>query len=234
MHGTQASYSRGCHCWQCCDAHAAYMLQWKADRAAGITGYLPADEARAHIHRLHARCSYRAIALSSGVSLTTVRAVAYGAKTVQRNTHEALMACTGIPGSGHVLVDAAPTLRLMAKTRSAGVTRDEIAREMGRQSSGSLPRRGTVHVWADTAARIRRACAALGVHERAKHQATHRLVGIKELADLYGADIDAIAEAAGCTPDALDQARHRKVSEDFAERVARAFAVPLERVAEVV
>jgi hypothetical protein len=140
-----------------------------ADKGGSATSgpLVPAGPARAHVEALRAAGGgTRAIAVAAGVARTSVRDVVSGrTERIREGTSRGLLAVTVDDVTGHVLVDAAPTLALIAHlVDDFGCSPAWIAAQLGSKPAGrrlrlqvgcrQLVRARTARAVAELAARV--------------------------------------------------------------------------------
>lgn len=166
-HGTNARYTAGCSCFDCCDAHAAYQ---RARGPKTTKTNVPVSVVAAHVRKLKAKgMSRRAITEMSGVSYKTLRNIDDGAyENVIADTAAALLALTGPLRSSDstALISAWWTIRDIARAGRRGISRADIAAELG-IARKSLPPKGQARIQAATAKRIREAIEKIKAERRA-------------------------------------------------------------------
>src|SRR5262245_1278394 len=97
-HGTRASYARGCRCDACKATEKAYQAQRAQARGNGEPGWIDAGPAQAHIAKLRTvHIGLHQIAQLSGVSFSTVQAIADGKPRIQVRTATAILNTQPIP-----------------------------------------------------------------------------------------------------------------------------------------
>lgn len=133
-HGTRNRYACGCKCFHCRRANSAYESARQAARQAGDwNGLVDAAPVRAHILALSAAGVGRdMVADAAKVSRSSVDALRNGTKTKLRaRSARAILAVTMAAAGDALLVDAAPSWRLLDELLADGYSRRRLARELG-------------------------------------------------------------------------------------------------------
>jgi hypothetical protein len=129
-HGTRARYVARCRCDECRGANREYARARALAKARGETNELvPAAPVRAHLLKLsRAGVGYKSAAEASGVSRSVVAGVYFGGATqLRRQLAQRLLAVDASAVADGACVDARPTMALVRKLVSLGVTRARIA-----------------------------------------------------------------------------------------------------------
>lgn len=159
-HGTNARYTAGCSCLDCCEAHAEYQRQ--RGPKTTVTN-VPVEVLQRHVRVLKQRgMSRRAISDMSGVSYKTLRNIDDAVYDhVTADTAAALLELRGpIPSETTALISARGTHQVIEGLQRLGFSLDRIAAECGWRRK-SLPPKSQHRVQARTALRIRQAADRL-------------------------------------------------------------------------
>lgn len=153
-HGTRIRYIGGCRCLPCRSANSLYETQRAARKRAGRGNQLlPAGRARSHLSTLSRNhFGRRAISRISGVSQALLCRIRTGKqRVIRKDTERRILAVCVQHASGHMLVKAAPTWKLLGRLMKEGFSKAELARRIG------VSRLRPVKTWttAATAARVR-------------------------------------------------------------------------------
>ena len=110
-HGTNGSYVRGCRCDDCRQAHAAYAAAHRKAHPDPDAGYVPADQARAHLLLLASHgVGLKAVNAATDIGLPIIIGVRNGSRLrLQKRTEKKILAVTPDLALDHALVDAGPT-----------------------------------------------------------------------------------------------------------------------------
>jgi hypothetical protein len=131
-HGTRANYQHGCRCTPCRSAEACYQAQRVKARAAGLMGWVEADQARQHLLTLAvAGIGLHQAAYLSGVSFRTLQAVRNGRRRhLTRRVAATILATKAIPAYGQ-RVPSYHTRQLLQSLRTEGYPLSHLAYALG-------------------------------------------------------------------------------------------------------
>ncbi|MDR2220989.1 MAG: hypothetical protein LBE24_10510 [Methylobacillus sp.] len=133
-HGTRIKYMGGCRCAPCKAANTAYERERSIARKQGDwNGLVPASRARQHILALSRDgVGRKAVCAASDVAESIVVAIRSGQKTqIRAQTERKILAVTRDARSGHALVPAIRTWRLIDKMLRWGYSKSELAKRLG-------------------------------------------------------------------------------------------------------
>lgn len=147
-HGTRAEYQKGCRCFGCRVANAAYQVAY---RGHPRDPWIDAGPVRGHLLLLASQgCGARTVAKASGVSRSVLQAITQGTRTcIRRSQAVCVLAVTAEPADG-TLVNAWQVKRWIRALLSEGFTKRRLAEQLGLPSRQlhphtALVRRSTEH-----------------------------------------------------------------------------------------
>lgn len=128
-HGTRADYQRGCRCFACRVANAAYQVAY---RGHPRDPWIDAGPVRGHLLLLATEgCGLRTVARLSGVSRSVLQAIVKGTRTcLRRSQAVCVLAVSANPADG-TLVNAWQTKRWINALLTEGFTRRRLADQLG-------------------------------------------------------------------------------------------------------
>lgn len=153
-HGTRKNYAAGCRCLPCRSVESCYQAMRAQARARGLTAWVDAGPARAHIASLKAQgVGLRQVAALADVSFRTVQAVQNGRPRVTRSI-EARILQTKPVVAGAVLVNSYRTFHRLRILLQEGYTVAQLARWL--RVRPSRLRRRSKRVTAGRASEVKR------------------------------------------------------------------------------
>lgn len=138
-HGDRLRYLAGCRCDACRAANTAYERSRVVARRSGDwNGIVPADRARAHLHKLsRLGVGKGAVADATDLAISILHQIRQGQRTQIRARTERKILCVSRAQLGDAaLIDAGPTWRLVEHLLDEGYTKLRIARELGQKGNG--------------------------------------------------------------------------------------------------
>jgi len=133
-HGDRLRYMAGCRCDACRKANSAYeCARQRARKAGDWNGIVPADKARAHMHKLARRgVGRRAIGAATDIADTVLSDIRSGRKRqIRARTERLILGVTPSVASDHAIISARRTRQLIAQLLDEEYTEAFLAKRLG-------------------------------------------------------------------------------------------------------